>query len=54
MYDPHDGTRWHPVWDTLRSGFCLVLLAMLGAEIYQHGGWWAVLLAVVIFGGMAS
>ena len=53
-YDPDDGSTWHPLWDTLRAALCLALLAMLAAELYRNADWEAVLLGVVLIGGMAS
>lgn len=55
MIPPPDGTiPWHPLWDTLRGIFCVLLAAAALFEMYQHFDWWAVLLIVVLVGGMAS
>jgi len=47
--------RWqNRARDAFGIFMCLLALGMMGFEIYQHGGWWALLLAVVLIGGMAS
>ena len=45
---------WHPIYDTARAAFCIVLLTAVGLEIYEHDGAWAIMLAIVLIGGMAS
>lgn len=47
--------KWHPVWDTLRMVGCVLIAAIMLADIaINGGGLWLAAIAAVVIVGMAS